>query len=444
MQNPSPTYEIPGFNWPEHYQLHSTKDQVFEYLNNFADATNVRSHIKFNHKVKKLEKLNPKGWLVKGVDLQSNKPFETTFDFVVVASGVYQEPQFPPIEDLDKFKGEVLHPFQVKSNKEKFEGKKVVVLGYGKSGLDLANNAVEYAQETTHVFRTAHWLIPRFALSHWFANDCRFIFGFISLKYILINRFASIFLGWFRPTWIDTLMHTVFYFITWLFWRMVEFQVAFQQGISKGHPCYPKHSIEKDLTCMAAVEPVGYFDAIRKGKLKPKLSTIKKCEEKAVILQDGTRIECDVLVLATGYKPDLSYMSDYIKDEKNFALYNHIIHPDIPDLAFIGFNAVFLFNGCVFISAIWIDAVLRGQIKLPSREKMLEKINRELEFKKKNMFPNFTNNFCLGPRVFRYFDELMDELGFEKRRKPFLLDTFMYYSARDYADLLPVEKVKSK
>src|SRR5690606_14123219 len=100
--------------------------------------------------------------LLKGENLQTGQKFEKKFDYVIVCTGVYHDPNLPQIEDLDKFKGEILHPFQVQNNKEQFSGKKVVVLGYGKSGLDIAKNSSDYAESTTHVFRTAHWLLPRF------------------------------------------------------------------------------------------------------------------------------------------------------------------------------------------------------------------------------------------------------------------------------------------
>src|SRR5690606_22073813 len=257
-----------------------------------------------------------------------------------------------------------------------------------------------------------------------------------------MSRVTSLFLGWYHPNWVDFIMQRILYFIVWIFWRIVQFTVAMQQGLRKGDACYPTHPAERDVSCVAAVEPIGYFDAIRSGKIKPIRSTIKRCEANAVILENGTRVECDVLVLATGFKPNLSFMSDYVKDEKELPLYNHIIHPDIPDLAFLGFSGTFCFSGGVFLGALWFDAVIKGKIKLPSREEMYEKINRVFEFNRKYLHQSFTNNYCVGARLFRYFDDLMDGLGFQKRRKPFLLDFFVYYSARDYAQLLEKERIQ--
>ena len=80
-----------------------------------------------------------------------------SFEFVVVCMGKYGDvphvPKFPLNKGPDVFKGPVLHTLDYcKLNKSESEellrGKKVVVVGYKKSAIDLALECAEFNQGT--------------------------------------------------------------------------------------------------------------------------------------------------------------------------------------------------------------------------------------------------------------------------------------------------------
>merc|ERR1719161_3311754 len=75
------------------------------------------------------------GWKVK-FQKKGGRQEEDTFDFLVVATGMYGwPPHIPKANGWKKFKGEILHscPF---TDKAQATGKKVVVVGGGKSAVD--------------------------------------------------------------------------------------------------------------------------------------------------------------------------------------------------------------------------------------------------------------------------------------------------------------------
>src|SRR5207249_4306690 len=86
---------------------------------------------------------------------------EEDFDLVVIATGLYSDtPNLPAIPGQEDFQGAVLHISQVKT-RAPLDGKRVAVVGYGKSATDAALEAAAVAQEVHIIFREAHWPVPR-------------------------------------------------------------------------------------------------------------------------------------------------------------------------------------------------------------------------------------------------------------------------------------------
>ena len=102
------------------------------------------------------------------------------FDFVVIAIGVYSHtPSMPEFPNQDVFSGKIMHNNELKTV-EQLEGRKVVVLGYGKSATDAALLAEKHAEEASIVFREPRWPVPSR------------LFGRIPFKYALFTRFTNI------------------------------------------------------------------------------------------------------------------------------------------------------------------------------------------------------------------------------------------------------------
>lgn len=73
--------------------------------------------------------------------------------FLVVASGESSEAFVPDIDGLSEFKGEVIHSTEYKSG-EGFEKKKVLVVGCGNSGMEIAYDLSTFGAQTSIVVRS--------------------------------------------------------------------------------------------------------------------------------------------------------------------------------------------------------------------------------------------------------------------------------------------------
>ncbi|WP_406389637.1 FAD-dependent oxidoreductase [Streptomyces sp. NBC_00887] len=92
-----------------------------------------------------------------------------TFDYVVVASGAHHHAQLPELPGRESFRGTVLHSNEVRAGT--FAGRRVVVVGGGKSAVDLVTRAAPEAASATIVQRKVNWMILSGFCSAWSATS---------------------------------------------------------------------------------------------------------------------------------------------------------------------------------------------------------------------------------------------------------------------------------
>merc|ERR1712166_545097 len=176
LQVPKELYEFPDYPRDQAFKLSAKATEDFpkgegvqEYIESYADEFSLREMCEFNTAVQELRvegKGDHQAWTVvydhrDSYMRESVKKEERTFDFVVVATGMYGWPPHMPLAiGSEKFKGEILHSCTF-TDPKCAAGKKVVTVGGGKSAVDNAVAAAKYGTESTLLFRTAHWPVPR-------------------------------------------------------------------------------------------------------------------------------------------------------------------------------------------------------------------------------------------------------------------------------------------
>lgn len=139
-------------------------EELRDYLHAYAKAFDLNRFIRFNTPVRCTER-DDDGWRVVTGDGGGER-----FDGVVVASGRFNRPHWPAIAGLETFAGEVVHSFHYRG-RDAFRGKRVVVLGNGVSGTEIASDlAIDDAIRVTAAFRKPRYVIPRVScgvLSDW-------------------------------------------------------------------------------------------------------------------------------------------------------------------------------------------------------------------------------------------------------------------------------------
>ena len=132
-----------GFPMPDEYPLFPSRDQMRDYILQFAAHHNLGSHIRFNTAVTFVRPLDESG--LAGWEVATSDGERRTYDGVIVANGHLWDP-FVPAYPGD-FDGRVLHSGLYR-NAADLDGERVLVVGAGNSGCDLAVDAAQAGHET--------------------------------------------------------------------------------------------------------------------------------------------------------------------------------------------------------------------------------------------------------------------------------------------------------
>ena len=128
------------------------------YFGRYADAFGLRDRYRFGTRVTRLE---PHGSGSARWRVADDRGGDEVYDGVVIASGTLAEPVENRIPG--SFGGELLHSSRYKTA-EIFDGERVLVVGGGNSGCDIAADAVGRAASVDLAVRRGAWFIPRYIL----------------------------------------------------------------------------------------------------------------------------------------------------------------------------------------------------------------------------------------------------------------------------------------
>ena len=132
-----------GFPMPSDYPLFPSRDQMRDYIMGFAAHHGLGSHIRFNTAVTSARPLDANG--LAGWEVTTSDGERRTYDGVVVANGHLWDPFVPDYPG--RFDGRVLHSGRYR-NVGDLQGDRVLVVGAGNSGCDLAVDAAQAGRET--------------------------------------------------------------------------------------------------------------------------------------------------------------------------------------------------------------------------------------------------------------------------------------------------------
>merc|ERR1711972_754901 len=358
-------------------------------------------------------------------------PVAEDFDFLVVATGMYSSsPHMPMAPGAEVFKGQILHSCTF-TDRRVAAGKKVVVVGGGKSAVDNAVAAAKEGQSTVLLCREAHWLVPRYL-----ANLVPFQWGTYSRfghSTLPMHHGESACSRW---------LHWLFTPLKWLWWRIVELLFWCQFRLPREQ--VPKSRIEVDLFSGGQILTYEFRDMCRRGQIKYTLGAISRFEEDGVVLKDGSKLEADLVIYGTGFaknydifdKSSVQPLMDLERD--GLWLYRNMIPAHLRDLAFIGCE-VSTFNNILThgLQALWLQRLLTGELRLPCGGDMEREVGRDRAWKRSWMPGSSARAAIWQLHMMRYHDGLVEDMGECRKRKGFnlLAEVFSPYSAGDYRDL---------
>lgn len=142
-----------GMPMPEDYPDYPGRAQILEYLRAFADAFGLREGIRFGTEVTAAEPVAGGGWRVTFADGTSAE-----HRAIVATVGAQWLPVLPTYPGT--FTGELLHSAAYWSA-EPLRGRRVLVIGGGNSGFDIACDAAKVAARAALSTRRGYWVFPK-------------------------------------------------------------------------------------------------------------------------------------------------------------------------------------------------------------------------------------------------------------------------------------------
>lgn len=145
--------QFPDFPMPDDYPDYPGQRQVWEYLRSYARHFGLYDVIRFGTVVERVEP-DGDGWQVRLADGSTRH-----YAGLVIANGHLWDPKYPNYPG--HFDGVSLHSGQYKTP-EVLAGQRVLVVGAGNSGCDLAVESAQHAEATFHSTRRGYHYMPKY------------------------------------------------------------------------------------------------------------------------------------------------------------------------------------------------------------------------------------------------------------------------------------------
>lgn len=411
VQNPREHYEFTDFPHPESSDEFPTASQQFEYLRSYAERFDLEPSIRLSTEVTSVARRA-------AVDDASHPGFDVAvrpsdgtgdaeahvFDFVVVCNGVFSKPYVPRIEGRERFAGSILHSSEM-VDPDMLDGKRVLVVGAGKSALDCASVAAREAVSSTLVFRRPHWMLPRY-----FPGDTR-------VDEVFFTRFSEKILpAYHRASWLEKAIRTVAAPLLWLWRRGMSRLVSRVAGMP------PEMVPDRPVTSGAEGIGIGtdFYEILDEGRADAVRAEIRSFSGANTLrLGTGEELEADVVVFATGWQQDVSLLESDLRAEVRrdgrFHLYRHILTPRERRLGFVGYASAGNNALTSEVAAHWLSESFLGELDLPDSAGMERAIDRRHAWAAK-VYPGRPEGYFIGGHVASYVNELLDDLRLPTRR----------------------------
>jgi cation diffusion facilitator CzcD-associated flavoprotein CzcO len=267
-----PFTQFPDFPMPDTWPDYPHHSQLLQYLERYADHFGLREHIWFGTEVTRVEPAENGYWDVTTRGARGGLDRTQRYAGVVVANGHNWSPKQPAYEGLSGYRGEVLHASAYKDAAQ-LRGRKVLVIGGGNTGCDIAVEAAQQASRCWHSTRRGYWYAPKYLYGRPAdqINDL-----VLALRLPLRLR-------------------------QWLFERVLRRVVGDLRrfGLPRpDHRVYETHP----LVNSQLVYYIGH------GDITP-VPDVARFESFGVVLANGATIEPDLVVMATGYLPRIEFLA---------------------------------------------------------------------------------------------------------------------------------------
>ena len=143
---------LPHLPFPENYPTYVPRLKLVKYYEDYARQFEINPH--FNTSVESIRKQDNNSWLVK----TNKQSFEA--QNIVLATGINRVPHFPKWKGQENYQGQIVHSRDYK-NTAPFANQKVLVVGMGNTGAEVALDLSENGMDTYLSVRSPVNIVPR-------------------------------------------------------------------------------------------------------------------------------------------------------------------------------------------------------------------------------------------------------------------------------------------
>ncbi len=287
--------EFTDFPMQEDTAEYPSHREMKRYFQEFANAFDLYRHFHFGAEVLSAKPLQDGGWDVTWRDRAGVEQTQT-FAGILIANGTLSEPNMPKFKG--EFTGELIHASEYRYPTQ-FAGKRVLVIGAGNSGCDIAVDAIHHGLSCDLSMRRGYYFVPKYV----FGVPADTMGGKIRLPMWLKRKVDGAILKWFVGD-------------------------PQKYGFPKpDYALYESHPVVNSLILFHA----GH------GDLKVR-SDVERFEGKTVHFRDGSSSDYDMILTATGYSLHYPFIEKDLLNWKGDApdLYLNCMHPDRDDLFVLG------------------------------------------------------------------------------------------------------------
>lgn len=261
-----PFSHLPDRPFPKGTPMFPSRDQVIEHIERHAAEDGIE--MRLGTSVETISRSDG-GWAVETSTGEVHAPQ------VVVATGYQNEPTIPEWEGREDFGGRLLHSSEYR-NPQPFQGQKVLVVGPGCSGMEIAHDLAQGGAAKT-------WLAVRTPPNIVLREGPGRVPGDM-LAVVLLHTpvgFADAFARFGRRMGVGDL-----------------------DELGLPVPEEGPFARLRSRDVAPSIVDAEVIEAIRQRRVEV-VGAVQACEPGAVKLADGTRLEPDSIVAATGYRPAL-------------------------------------------------------------------------------------------------------------------------------------------
>ena len=271
----------------------ATAEEIRTYMGEVIEENDLARHIRYKHRILSAEWSDETNlWTIHATRTDTNEDLVFTCGFLWMCQGYYRhsEGYTPEWPDMDKFKGDIIHP-QTWPEDYDYKGKKVIVIGSGATTATIVPAMAPDCEHITVLQRSPTYFVP--------GRNENEVADFLRMLEI-------------DESWIHEITRRSVLFMQGELTRRSaeEPDVVAKELIGNVKELLPEgYDVDKHFTPkyrpwrqrVAFVPEGDLFAGIKSGKASMVTDEIDRFTEKGILTKSGEELEADLIITATGF-----------------------------------------------------------------------------------------------------------------------------------------------